>query len=231
MPSIPSLYVAAELPTINGDPLDASHNTFAFQVDAVDSTSIADAMLTVKDFYTHSISSHTISQQLGGQLSRAANAAVLRCYDISAHLDGSPHGSPVGISTFTLDAAVETDPSLPEGVALAGTFHSAYGTDVEFGVGTRPRARDRGRIYLGPLSSDWVDFDTTTHRVKVAASMRTIYAAHLDYMRTNPHGTCVWGVWSRANASLNAVAGGWIDDRFDYQRRREDQSTVRTLWP
>lgn len=231
MPSVPTLHVTATLPTISGDPLDWSSNSFTFAVDAVDSTSIADAMATVADFYTHAISAHSIGQQLGLQLSRATNACVLRCYDISAHLDGTPHGSPVGLSTFTLPAAVETGPSLVEGLAVVGSFHSAYGTDVEFGTGTRPRARDRGRIYLGPLSLDWVTEDATTHRVSVTPSMRTILCNALNYMRTNPHGLCVWSVWSRAKATALPVVGGWVDDRFDYQRRREDQGLIRTNWP
>lgn len=231
MPSVPTLHVVVTLPTIAGDPLDWSSNSFTYQVDSVDSTSIADAMQTAEDFYTHAIGGSTIGSLLSGALDRGTDKAVARCYDISAHLDGTPHGSPVGLDTFTIPAQSGGAIALPEGCAVVPTFHSDYGTDVEFGVGTRPRARDRGRVYIGPLTTDWITTDPTTGRCSVKSAYRGIVAGACDYMRTTPHGTCVWAVWSRKNATANAVVGGWVDDRFDYQRRREDQGLIRTNWP
>lgn len=231
MTTAPTLHCTATLPTIGGDPLDSTTNSFTFAVDSVDSTSIADAISTVNDFYTHVIGANSIGSVLHESLSRAANACVIRCYDISAHLDGTAHGSPVGLGTFTLPSSAGSSPVLPEGVCCVGTFHSAYGSDVEFLSGTRPRARDRGRLYIGPLDETWVSVNSTTKRVFCAATRMGIVAGHMDYMRTNPHGLCVWSVWSRKNAITHPVVGGWVDDRFDYQRRREDQGVVRSIFP
>lgn len=230
----PALLVVSELPTIAGDPLDWSHNAFAFSCDAVDSTSIADAMATVQDFYEHVAGAHPVGWTISPTVTRAGSGCHLKCYDISAHLGGTPHGSPVGLSTFTMPAGSGAAP-MPEGVAIALSFHGPYGSDVEFSPGprlggTRPRARDRGRVFIGPVDQAGLSVDGTTSRASLGAGVRNIISASAAYMRDHPHGTCQWAVWSRTKADLGIVVGGWVDDRFDYQRRREDQGLVRTNW-
>lgn len=226
-----------ELPTIGGDPLDYSHNTFTFHAD----TGTADDVATngddlIVDFYNDlgTGAVNPVCYYLGQQLSRVSNACTIKWYDITGHLDGSPHGSPIHISHFTLGASHGAGP-VQEGVAIALSFHSAYGTDVEFDNSgtphTRPRARDRGRVYLGPVDQITMAADETTHRIAVTSDCRDDLACAALQMATDSDvSTAEWVVWSRKRAAVSIVVGGWIDDRFDYQRRREDPGLVRRTW-
>lgn len=155
-----------------------------------------------------------------------ANHATLTGYDITAHLNGSPAGAPVFSIpwTFGVTTPPPTNKPTPEGCSACLSFRTDYGTDVEFGTGTRPRARDRNRIYV-PINSNTLQEDVTTHRVGFLASFITdCLAAMFDLSETVSSGghTYNWRVWSRKNADVKLVTELWMDDRPDYQRRRTD---------
>lgn len=224
-----------EFPTVAGDPIDWSHNQFAFSApDGTLASDAADAIhAALDDFYNtqRAGAGTSIAENLSSVVDRGAGAAPIRVYDLTGHEAGTtPVGPPVAIRTITVRANTYTE-SWPNGVAVAVSFHSAYGSDAEFGPGrtTRPRARDRGRVYIGPLNaaSGYQD-----------AHGRLSFGAGADFadaglrLMTGPWGTLQWCVWSRASAALKRVVSGFVDDRFDYQRRREDQglSTARTTW-
>jgi hypothetical protein len=40
-----------------------------------------------------------------------------------------------------------------------------------------------------------------------------------------------WCVWSRSNHKVDPVIGGFVDNRFDTQRRRLETSTARVVFP
>lgn len=215
--------------TLNKDslvPRDAVQNTFAFltPLGAI-STEITAIETALKDFYnTVTSTTHAVNEYLALDLSTAANANTFEHYNLDGHLDGSPHGSPIATGTWTLTATGAFN--LPPELAICLTFHSAYGSDVEFGAGgSRPRARDRGRVYIGPLSTG--AFSTSSPPVVATNPLATIPAAAA---RLRDDANTVWAQWSRAASEVNPVAAGWVDNAPDVQRRRGLVATARTSW-
>jgi hypothetical protein len=176
-----------------------------------------------------------MASYLGPQIDRRTNHARIDVYDIGPHLDGTPHGSPVDGGTFTVGAIHDGSTTEPDGVAACVSFRADYGSDVEFGAPTgvetgrlRPRARDRGRFYLGPVNSLAIDQVSATGRCIWSAVFIADALASLQSVCTISNypvpGNANWSlsVWSRKNATLKKAAELWMDDRPDYQRRRTD---------
>jgi hypothetical protein len=173
------------------------------------------------------------SGYMSNVLDRSANMSSVTVYDLTGKLNGDPHGSPIATKTFTPSAG--TAAPMPEGVAFVLTLQAPYGSDVEFSGNTRPRARDRGRIYFGPLNAGAVVFSTDAAGRTIFASQITTdlgkWIQSISNILTTASVPYDLGVWSRANAIVKKAAQVILDDRPDYQRRRADQSTVRTLLP
>lgn len=207
--------------------VDNPTNSFVFHSDtATDLTNINALMASVNHFYNNvgTGGTNTIASYLSAVLDASSNACSVEAYDITTHLDGSAHGSPVALNTWTL-ATVGGIPSLPEGVAATLSSRSSYGTDVEFGTGTRPRARDRNRLYIGPLAGGAITHSGTTGRCQLLPQFITdVLAAafNLSIGFTFSGEEWVWQQWSRKNASIKIPVQLWMDDRPDYQRRRSD---------
>jgi hypothetical protein len=166
--------------------------------------------------------SHYISQVMD----RGASVSEFIFYDITGHLNGSPHGAPFATYTWTLGAA-GTSGRLPEGVAATVSFRADYGSDVEFGSGTRPRSRDRNRFYLGPLTSDVLSNATSPAHSHFTSQFMTDCMEALAALQADLQALAHevnFMVWSRKNAALKQPILTYMDDRPDYQRRRSDPS-------
>jgi len=167
----------------------------------------------------------------GSVISRASNSAYIQIYDISSHLTGTPHGAPVYTLPFT-PAGAYLSATGPEGVCVVTTLQASYGSDVEFAPGARPRARDRGRFYFGPVGSSIFTTEATTHRTIVQTALATEFTKFVQgaYQITTT-GSVVYtlGVWSRKNGAIKPPIECWVDDRPDYQRRRADQGATKTI--
>jgi hypothetical protein len=114
------------------------------------------------------------------------------------------------------------------------SFHGPYGTDVEFAPGARPRSRDRGRIYVGPLTNslEAFQFDALTKRCFVSAQFRDdlTKAAHALFVELQGVAPVWnWVVWSRKKADISVVASASVDDGWDTQRRRGERAVAKTL--
>jgi hypothetical protein len=174
---------------------------------------------------------HSLSYYWNYVISRATNSATVTAYDVSAHLDGTPHGSPLFIKAFTPTTGAAPDP-LPEGLCVVLTLQAAYDTDVEFVGNTRPRARDRGRIYFGPIgAANIVNDANQAALVRPALQTDMRQWAKAASRITTPTNSITWdlSVWSRKNAAMKPVVEVWTDDRFDYQRRRANQPGTRAF--
>lgn len=209
-------------------PADAVQNTFAFSTPAGGTAGEILSIRTALDtFYNDTTSSgFSLNHYLSLAMSTDANANSFEFYNLDGHLDGSPHGSPFDAAAWTLDAvsagAVQAE------VAICLTFHSNYGSDVEFGAGgLRPRARDRGRVYIGELGGVGESAGVTQDLVVSGTTVATIAAAAA---RLRDDVNTSWCVWSRADAALKPVTAGWVDNAFDIQRRRGVDATARTVW-
>jgi hypothetical protein len=165
-------------------------------------------------------------------MSRAANAGTVEAYDVSNNLDGTPHGSPVAIGSFTL-GPVTGGLGSAEGLAAVITLQAPYGLDVEFAPGARPRARDRGRIYWGPLASGNCTSTDVNNRVYLIPQCRTDLTAWIHSINTytTTPSSVVYdlAVWSRKNKMMKALSEVWIDDRVDYRRKRAGKAGAKTV--
>jgi hypothetical protein len=207
-------------------------------------TTAGDVWAAVQLFWNHVYTTgHALSSFISTEMSRAANDALVEVYDITGHLDGSPHGSPVVIAPFTLGAATGT--KLPPQLCGVLSFHAPYGVVLEHGPAsatiptdeaaqdegapavhsgkTRPRSSLRGRAYIGPCDSSALAstgkldgfFETA-----MKDSAEALVAAALG-----------WSVWSRATATTHPVIQGWTQADFGTQRRRKHKLPVLTPWP
>jgi hypothetical protein len=190
-------------------------------VDA-DFASMLDSMVS---FWNDAATGTPLAGYLSATLNRGANVSELAVYDITGALGvGDPAGSPVAVRMFTLGNPVGGVVSLPAGDCGVLSWRAAYGSDVEFGTGTRPRASDRNRMYIGPINSGAINDDSEIPVVTILHAnfrsdlLRAILALQTALLAIdNP-----WQieVWSRKDAACKDATVAWVDDRPDYQRRR-----------
>jgi hypothetical protein len=221
---------------------DAS--TWSFEFESAEATGFANiaAVITACQNFVNTAGTggtHPVCYYLGRSVDLGTNHASVEVYDITGHLGvGARHGPPVAMQNFTVGSEAATPGACPEGVAACLSFRGDYGTDVEFGgvpVGTtRPRSRDRNRVFIGPISSFSLAQDATTQRTTLYNGLITDFlAAIFDLSSTHTGGTDHWNfrVWSKMDAALKLPTEAWMDNRPDYQRRRSDQGGVRTFRP
>jgi hypothetical protein len=198
-----------------------------------------DVSVAIQHFYTVVATGSTLAYKtyLASSID-FTRGVTWTAYDITGHLDGTPHGSPIASNTYSLGTAPGGGTVIPEGVAASLSFRRDYGTDVEFvrdpvthKVISRPRGQDRGRMYLGPLNSNAFTFDATTSRTKMSPTFMANMCGQLNgSIKITDSGSNLWhfSQWSRKKGSVADLKLIWMDDRPDYQRRRADQGLART---
>lgn len=214
----------AVLPHLDGLPKDQMVNTFAFLTPTTPATpaELSHIHALISEFYNNGTT--PIAGFIGEQISRSTPVQT-KLYDLTGHLNGTAHGSPISLGSFTLGAS-SVGTELPSELCICGSFRAAYASDVEFAPSARPRARDRGRVYLGPLTTSCMSYDSTVGRTFVSSSARNAIVAAMVTLRDDA--TSAWAVWSRKNAVLEPVVAVWVDDAFDIQRRRGEAAGTRT---
>lgn len=195
-----------------------------------------------------------LSHYLSALISRAANMAHTTLYDISGHLDGSAFGPPVFMHDWTLGPAGPGQ-SLPRATAVCVDYHGALGALAEFGpaggvIPTGDRAQDegapathlgrerfrsraRGRLFIGPLHNavgSTIDVDGNNEPV-IGASLLTDLGTlmHQFLAQTITDGT-PWQVWSRRDAVIRQVIGGWVPTGFSSLRKRQIEAPGKVQW-
>lgn len=218
----------AVFPHVSGLSEDVSVNDWAIMNDLTR----ADAAASVIEFY------NTAVPILGGPIdsffsrvfSRAVLAAHIDVYDVDTpgKLAGGPLGSPALSVPWTVSAAGGS-PDHPSEVAIVMSMHADYTGAVEEGVGdTRPRARRRGRVYLGPFQTS-VQGDGANNVPRPSNAIRDLIVAAGARLRDTVVGELA--VWSRSDAIFRPVTVVSCDNSFDTQRRRGESATVRTSNP
>jgi hypothetical protein len=232
---------------------DSSSNTFIVVTALAPTTADYTAMETgITTFYNISAldQTHYIAYYLSADLSRGAGASQIQWYDVSGHLDGSPAGSPVRITTWTLGAAgagnnldarlaacLALRATYPAGVVEHGPAASMPTADAAKDVGaptthtglTRPRAQYRGRLYLGPLNSQATFVTPTAQQTWQSAfsSDVTLGAGDLLSYWASLTNAATWSVWSRRRAATAPITQGYLDEAPSSQRRRGDITAFR----
>lgn len=152
----------------------------------------------------------------------------------------SPFISSMQIITYNMDLPEgEREPSVlnstwvdpggtntfPEEVAVCLTLH-----------GEPPiTPRRRGRLFIGPLMAD-TDVrtnasNTMPNRVNIGAGQSIGSTLAFAAARLRDHANQNWCIRSTVpTENYVPIAGGWIDNAFDTQRRRGPDPTARLVW-
>lgn len=212
---------------VNGLPEDAYVNDFAFRFTGGGAPTDADLLLlldAVDTFYNDALATgDTVSDFIGEAVSRAATHEM-QFFTISTG------GSPRLTENWLGPAAPATlNVNLPTEVAAVVSFHGDLTGVLEEVGATRPRARRRGRVYVGPLTTDAVSI--SADNPLLGANFRLAMQEGIIHMADQAAAAdFTFSVWSRAANELYAVVGGWTDNAPDTQRRRGLASTSRTTF-
>jgi hypothetical protein len=233
------LYQAVvQLVRTSGLPEDTVENVFHFKGDPLGGTvasEAADIATMLKSFYndTFESASTDVANYIGRQISRAANVCKVVVYHKDDFDRDTLFGSPDHTLSFTLDPAQASTTEFPSEVAICCSFHGDL-TDVPETVGTppnvtRPAARRRGRLYIGPLNSAASAGGGATPDPLTSANVQNALGRALRMLRSDDSPTR-WGIWSKADEEFYEIEGGYIDQAFDTQRRRGVASSARISW-
>lgn len=200
----------------NGLPADEYTNTFAFTIDG--SSGLTEVL---SEFYNNAATGGTnpLCYYMSECISRASDACVIKYYDVSTHLDGSAAGAPFEVDTWTLGAGGSAEP-LPEQICAVASFYDVL-TAADITTG-----RHRGRIFLGPLNGSAYEADSFGHAILHSDLLADISLNMAALQASTPQ----WSTWSRAGAMMNPVIGGFCEQQFDVQRKRQLRATSRSTW-
>lgn len=224
---MPIFHCTVELAHKNGLPEDSVVNTFNFIT--LDTTVATADVITanLNDFYNADIpgaGTGSLATYLANSLSRTFPPLV-RFYE--PRFDGGPMGSPVYTRNLSnLTAATPGGSSLPAEVALCLSYHSNYGFAQEELGNTRPRARLRGRVFLGPWLQGVSQEGTNGITHPTTNIINVILDAGKALMAMTP---IQWAVWSRVDNLATEVTQCSVDDAFDTQRRRGQRPISKTI--
>jgi hypothetical protein len=255
MPDV--VLAVARLNQLTALPKDVVENGFAIQTGSPVTPAMIDQIaLSINNFYDATPSGlavSSISAFMSPIFSPAANAHVINFYNISAALGGGPHGGPIATRPLSLTHVDASSNPLPNQdavvLSLRGSAYPAVllvpgvagaiptddfaqdeGAPATHPGVTRPAARDRGRLYIGPLNSTVVQ-KGASNEPRVSLDFRTVLKEAAKKLIVDLGVALFWSIWSRRNSGVDSVLTGFIDDRWDAQRRRESPPTGRLIWP
>lgn len=243
--------MTVKVPNLDGIAKDEVEWGFAFAETPGGGTVDADMQSWATDFFTHDYG----TGQLAGYLSQCLDFAHVQInhYDITAHLNGSPHGSPIfsGLVDWSASGGSQTASGnqLSAVLAYQATAYGSYPVEGPSGAIPTPesaqdmgapathtgltklRQRKAGRVYLGPLNGNAITHDAN-HNPKLTANAQNSFkaaAVNGESGGAHAHGL-TWSVWSRRNASLDAITEGWVDQCIHTRRRRAFQDNTRLTY-
>ena len=236
------ILVRVAIPHLSGLAEDTIVNDLVYKGVGVDVSSGWGAF-TIRTAQTYTVAhgapSHSIGNYLGYGLDRGSNRCSMKVYDITGHLDGSPHGSPIAVDQFTLPANNSGVSPIPEEVALVATLRGV-GWDTALvstpdhdsppdGKKDRPRQRHTGRLYLGPFNTDAVYYRDSGHKPAPDDGLLNAILNALDVEQLQQQSALGvwWSVWSRKNRQVYPVVRIEVDNAFDTQRRRGTAPSTR----
>lgn len=205
------------LPYVTGLPRDVAINTFTFAIEdtLAGAPEVTDAIVSFYNLIQDpGPTTNVLSDYLSAYIDRSTDACTIEYYDWEAPLGSSA----VTTAQFTLLPTPE-DASLPFEVAVCTSFVAQ--------TAPGPVARRRGRVYIGPLTvgaTSALDdqparVDDALQRVLVAATQSLTDTDGVDL-----------AIWSRVDEAAKLVTGGWVDNEFDTQRRRQVEASSRLTW-
>lgn len=198
---------------LTDDPGDAFVNTWGFRNTGVASlTLMADAIQArMADFYGAVVTQ--TGKSVGSYISSALvrPSATLKIYDLG-------QAPPRQVIERVIPVQLGGTLPLPTECAVTASFY-----------GSRNLPRQRGRVYIGPLSIGSIV--VRANKATIADDLRITLAHAMRRMTQNGNtNQAEWHVISSAGATSHQVTHGWVDDAFDTQRRRGQEATRRTEW-
>ena len=174
----------------------------------------------------------SVSGYLAASVLHGANGATMKLYGIPT-TPVAVLGPPIATRNLAV-AGVETTTGLPTEVASCLTYHADLKGIPERGPNnTRPASSRRGRIFIGPLQWGCLEHDVNTGFARAHPTFRGVVteaaAEHLFAEADNA--SWRWVVFSKKNWEAHEVAGCWMNDAMDTQRRRGQDPTVKTVRP
>lgn len=229
------VFVTTHLNAVSGLPNDAAMNSFTFFLSNVDvpvAADIARLQALIADFYnrTNAPQSFGVCAQLSPAITRATNGCDMKFYNITQGVGGPGMGPPIAETKWTLGpAGVGVFPYPSEVAVTLSLSNTATGIPEHEPGGGRPKARYRGRLFIGPVCNTVGAVEGATQRLVVDPGFRdklTLAASHV--LSAGAADSIYWCIWSRKDIALRYITGGWVDDAFDTQRSRGQDPTVRT---
>lgn len=187
-------------------------NTFHFFNGDTFAAHAAAVSTALNAFYNGTASGGTTgpSSNIAALVSRTA---TINCYDLTTAEPRIPT-----TTTMTLLTAVTTL-NFPQELAVVLSFRGVLPISP----------RRRGRIFFGPLvgHSDVIAYGSATAFPTVGSIIRQRLVEHAKDLRNN--GAVGWVIASQTPV-LNYVPvdAGYVDDSWDIQRRRGNETTLRT---
>ena len=232
------ILVKCSLTNVSGLPEDACTTDWAFNAADASDAEVDDIFDALVAFWNGG-SDPQLADFVSTAITRVAQQNHLDAYDLTGHLDGSPHGSPIRSRTWTMGAVATGHTNWPSEVAVALSLAAdGFGGVPETEVNPspppatiRPRARYRGRLYLGPWTGNTGESTTGDPRPTSSSFLTALDAAVTALITARPD----WSVWSRADAVLREIyplGEVTVDNAYDTIRKRGVAATSRThLWP
>jgi len=218
----------------SGVAADQVENTFYFLTAApAGDTQFSEVVTSWNNFWNNTQSTaKSVGNFIANTMSRDVGAHFLDFYEMPA--TAGVVGPPVSFKTWSLPAVEPGGSPLPQELAIAVSYHADYTGFVERGPGgTRPRARRRGRFFVGPSVVTALE---ETGTVAVGAQtvtpevMQTLVDASSEFATAMAAGNTPWQVFSKTDWAAHTVVSGWVDDNWDVQRRRGPAASSRITW-
>lgn len=225
--TIGDVLVRTVMQGVSGLPTDRYINDWAFQFDHEPSDGdLTNLFAAVSDFFRGGVdATDTVGRYIGEAVDRGITHQI-QAYSIVS----GPLGAPIFTSDWLGPVAAVGD-NYPAEVAVTLSFHGdLVGLSEEVGT-TRPRARRRGRVYIGPLTIPALSSSAPEPKVTdIFVGALHTRARAMQAVAAGYPAFASWCVWSRAAETLYPVVGGWTDDAPDSQRRRGAVTTARTAF-
>lgn len=230
------MHLVAKLAHRSGLPADVVEMTtnirFPDEPSLLDRVEAIDAYI---DFFNVAdpVTTNPLSQLIGEAISRTTDACMVLGYETTDLTGTTPFGSPTASANFTLGAPT-TSSDMPEEVAMVISYNADL-TNVPVSIPNpspppstiRPQARRRGRLFVGPLvqaaGAEVANIFRPT--ASAQATLGNLFAIYCNDVQASTTGEVA--VWSRSDADLYPVVGGYVDNAWDTQRRRGPDASSR----
>lgn len=204
---------------------DISENTLYFERDG--SAAFSALASQVAAFYNNvpSGSAARIWDYIARYMDR--NLVTVSIYELPA--TSGPTGSPVYSGTYTGDATDAGSFNLPAECAAVLSYNADLSGSLEEVGDTRPKARRRGRLYLGPLNGNTLaevaSGDTDPQRMNTTFLTVCVDAADQFLGSGAVAVGWTWQVFSQTDWLGRNVVAARMDNAYDSQRRRGPRAT------